>query len=131
MRRWGLTARATEQRGHHAANACRTMLASIEDTRSSDNVRQVECWFPHLSVPRDCTVWTPCSALGVSSVGSGKADKTLGSWRLVSADWLRRGRVASQSSRVSPLAKSVLAPVRMRRANEEQDHIAHEATSAP
>jgi len=25
----------------------------------------------------------------------------------------------------------VLAPVRMRRANEEQDHIAHEATSAP
>src|SRR6266516_2146371 len=24
------------------------MLASIEDTRSSDNVRQVECWFSHL-----------------------------------------------------------------------------------
>src|SRR6266487_271588 len=39
---------ATEQRGHHAANACRTMLPSIEDTRSSDNVRQVECWFPQL-----------------------------------------------------------------------------------
>src|SRR6266536_2127851 len=39
---------ATEQRGHHAANACRTMLPSIEDTRSSDNVRQVECWFPQM-----------------------------------------------------------------------------------
>ena len=25
------------------------MLASIEDTRSSDNVRQVECWFPHFT----------------------------------------------------------------------------------
>src|SRR6266496_3339089 len=24
------------------------MLPSIEDTRSSDNVRQVECWFPQL-----------------------------------------------------------------------------------
>src|SRR5260370_38896956 len=32
--------------GDHAANADLTMLASTEDTHSSDNVRQVEYWFP-------------------------------------------------------------------------------------
>ena len=35
MRRWGLTAQRDRAKGHHAANACRTMLASIEDTRWS------------------------------------------------------------------------------------------------
>src|SRR6266566_9263109 len=35
----------------------------------------------------------------VSSVGSGKADKTLGSWRLVFADWLRRGPSAGSPPR--------------------------------
>jgi hypothetical protein len=34
---------------NHAANAHQTMLASIEDTRSSDNVRQVEYCFLKLA----------------------------------------------------------------------------------
>ncbi len=37
------------KRGNHAANAYLTMLARTEDKRSSDSVRQVEYWFPHLS----------------------------------------------------------------------------------
>src|SRR6266536_2126365 len=37
------------KRGNHAANAYLTMLARTEDKRSSDSVRQVEYWFPHIS----------------------------------------------------------------------------------
>src|SRR6266700_1050592 len=44
------TARPSK-RGDHAANAHLTMLASTEDTHSSDNVRQVEYWFPHFETP--------------------------------------------------------------------------------
>src|SRR5437667_4544089 len=36
------------KRGDRAANAYLTTLASTEDTRSSDSVRQVGYWFPHL-----------------------------------------------------------------------------------
>src|SRR6266487_3293457 len=36
------------KRGNHAANAYLTMLARTEDKRSSDSVRQVEYWFPHI-----------------------------------------------------------------------------------
>src|SRR6266487_86224 len=45
----GRSARPSK-RGNHAANAYLTMLARTEDKRSSDSVRQVEYWFPHLSV---------------------------------------------------------------------------------
>ncbi len=53
-------------------NACRTMLASIEDTRSSDNVRQVECWFPHLiwataALSTACPAIEPRHALGTGA----------------------------------------------------------------
>src|SRR5439155_24935705 len=36
------------KRGDRAANAYLTTLASTEDTRSSDSVRQVEYWFPQI-----------------------------------------------------------------------------------
>ena len=38
------------KRGDRAANAYLTTLASTEDTRSSDSVRQVGYWFPHVTV---------------------------------------------------------------------------------
>src|SRR5881396_3121812 len=40
------------KRGDRAANAYLTTLASTEDTRSSDSVRQVEYWFPQLKLAR-------------------------------------------------------------------------------
>src|SRR6266699_3357739 len=44
------------KRGNHAANAYLTMLARTEDKRSSDSVRQVEYWFPHITLMLNSTI---------------------------------------------------------------------------
>src|SRR5437660_9145911 len=48
------------KRGDRAANAYLTTLASTEDTRSSDSVRQVGYWFPHISPQGQHIAYADC-----------------------------------------------------------------------
>src|SRR6266568_8953090 len=99
-------------------NACRTMLASIEDTRSSDNVRQVECWFPHLiwataALSTACPAIEPRHALGT---GAGAL-----SFQLVFLHY-QRPVAQPELSPVRSCSSTITAPCR-RSANLVEEHL--------